>query len=194
MSKNIVKIKLLPLLIYSVFFIILSSRFVETYLISGEWRFWFAASLIIGLCFTIRTILIKKNYHNTIFYIFIIYIICQALVISLVDGLEYSLITRLVLFTTSFCMFPLMLSFSYSGAEAVYLCLDRVLIVVCAYGWYQFIGSLLNLPTGIEIFRGRQYGSISQVTSFFDEPAFLAHFLIALLYINLCVRKKNAHL
>lgn len=68
-----------------------------------------------------------------------------------------------------------------------------LLIFVCSYGIYQFVARIFNLPfDGSDIYRGRVgiEGNINQVSSFFEEPAFLCLLLVAAFYIILFVNEK----
>ncbi|MDB9303325.1 hypothetical protein PN488_02845 [Nodularia spumigena CS-591/12] len=157
-------------------------------------KFWYLASFIILLSFWVRLISGKYPKNLRLFYVFIAYIIVYFAIATLLDTQEQGLyITRLILFVASLSTLPLLLTFPQSSknAEVLNKCFDRLLIITCAYAWYQFLGGLLGLPTGIEIFRGRNYGTFKQITSFFDEPAFFGQFLLATLYVNLCVKKER---
>ncbi|NCA77614.1 MAG: hypothetical protein EOM90_14875 [Alphaproteobacteria bacterium] len=110
-------------------------------------------------------------------------------------ALIYRTILKQVLFTVSFSVFLLVITYKKYILEKyqIYiLVLNVIVILITGYGLYQCFGRILDLPfTGNEYLRFRSWkiAGIYQISSVFEEPAFYGQCLVSFLFIHLLLLK-----
>jgi len=123
------------------------------------------------------------------YFLFYILYISLLFVFELLFANSNSIIAfliRFINFTTSFFMMVLLVSYFRVRRDKLDNFVKHFVIVVTLFGMYQLIARAFDLPFGIlEHNRFRDFGNISQLTSFFREPRYYGMFIGIFLYIVL---------
>jgi len=148
--------------------------------------------IFITFCFfpyIINFILLNKAYLVFIGYIFIHAIITAISADS--DQVSIIIARRFFLFFCCFSVMILMINF-FSTREQIQKLdsfITHIIIITTIFGMYQLIARQFGFPLGVlGEQKFREYGYITQCTSFFNEPRFYSSFLITLLYIILFIK------
>lgn len=156
------------------------------YFYSPPLPFWMFAS-ILGVIIYSKEILIETKRSGSL--LLFILVLLSFGVVEMLKG-ETQSIFRFLLFVSSFLLFPgimgLKNKITFERYDEI---VSKIIVVVCLYAFYQALGNYFGLPlTGKEIYRGRVYAEgVQQITSFFEEPAFLSSFLFSALFISLFI-------
>jgi hypothetical protein len=170
---------------YIIFYSILGSSIFPSMNESG-----FVLYHLISIVFS--CIFIKKIYlflvRNKYFFFFIVYILLHFLIeVLYVDSnLVTAVLIRLLNFLASFSMMVLFIVYFSMHREKLDGFVGHFVFGITLFGFYQLIARNLNLPFGLlEHNNFRDFGSISQATSFFREPRFYGMFTSSFLYFVL---------
>ena len=176
---------------YIIFYSILGSSIFPSFSESG-----FVLYHLISIVFSV--IFIKKSYifllRNKYIFFFILYILLHFIIEMLyVDpNLIAGVLIRLLNFLTSLSMMVLIIVYFNMHREKLDGFVFHFVVMVTLFGFYQLIARILNLPFGLlEHNSFRDFGSISQATSFFREPRFYGMFIATFLYFGLFYYKSG---
>jgi len=141
---------------------------------------------------TLSLIFLKQIYtfllRNKYFLFFVAYIslsfIFEVLYVNL-DSAPKVLI-RFFNSLVSFSMLLLVANYFITRKDELDSFIRHFVVIVTLFGLYQLIARILDLPFGVlEYNRFRDYGGMSQATSFFREPRYYGIFIGVFLYIVL---------
>jgi len=179
-------IKLPVFNIYLLFFSIILNPIIniERY---SLWQIIPAVLIIINFKYLVKSFNLYRN-----FLPFLIYVIISGLInLFLQKGFSNDVFLKLLLFFVSYSSFLLLISsakYFENHQEKLITIFNQIITIIIIYGFYQFAGRIIGLPfTMDEALRGRYYFGIKQLSSFFEEPAFLAQFLYISLFIHLFI-------
>lgn len=159
---------------------------------------WFIASGLALVAFWSFSVKVMLRKDGVFLAIMIIYVTVQSLFTVALRLEAFAIFSKTLLFISALFFLAGTLHFStterfQSLAPSYFLAFGYLVI---AYAFMQAGAHSLGVdPQWLSAYRGRDYGFIiPQVSSFYEEPAFLALFLFALLYYALYVAPRRNYL